>query len=70
MQERYARTLRYIVARARERSTWRGIIGLVTSLGVVIEPTKAVAIVTLAVGVASIVEMMLPEQAGTGTGNG
>ena len=68
MQERYARTLRYIVARAGERSTWRAVIALATTLGVVVEPTKIAAIVTIGVGVASVLEMLLPEKAGTGNG--
>jgi len=64
------RTIRYVLARAGERSTWRGVIGLVTALGVVVEPTKVAAIVTIAVGVASIMEMMLPDPPAGGTGDG
>jgi hypothetical protein len=47
--------MKYIVERLQEPSTWRGIIMLLTSLGVGIAPEMITAIVTAGTGLAGIV---------------
>ena len=47
--------MNYILERAKEPSTWRGVILLLTSLGVGIAPEVANAIVGAGVGIAGLV---------------
>lgn len=47
----------YILARAKEPSTWRGIILLLTALGVPVAPALADHIVTAGLGLAGIIGM-------------
>lgn len=47
--------LQWILNRAAERTTWLGLIGLVTSAGASVSPTQAESIVTVGAGLASAV---------------
>lgn len=48
----------YILARAKEPSTWRGILLFLTAIGVPIAPAMADQIVTLGLALAGIVGMV------------
>ena len=48
----------YILARAKEPSTWRGILLFLTAIGVPIAPELANNIVTVGLGLAGIVGMV------------
>lgn len=50
--------LEWILARAKERSTWLGLIALLTSVGVSLEPTAQEAIVTAGVALAGMVAVL------------
>lgn len=52
----------YILARVREPSTWRGIILLLTAIGVPVAPQLAEAIVTAGLGVAGLVGVISPDK--------
>ena len=45
----------YIVERAKEPSTWRGVILLLTAIGVPIAPVMAEAIVSVGLAVAGLI---------------
>jgi hypothetical protein len=45
----------YILARAAEPSSWRGLILLLTAIGVPIAPSMAEAIITIGLGVAGAI---------------
>ena len=51
----------YILARAKEPSTWRGLILLLTSAGLGIAPELATLIVTVGTGTAGILGMLSPD---------
>jgi hypothetical protein len=53
--------LAYILQRLSERSTWVGITGAVTALGVVLSPEHAALIATVGAGVASVVQMVVKD---------
>lgn len=48
----------YILARAKEPSTWRGILLFLTAIGVPVAPELANNIVTVGLGLAGIVGMV------------
>ena len=48
----------FILARAKERTTWVGVIGVASALGVTLKPDLAEAIASLGVAVASLVLMI------------
>ena len=52
----------YIFDRIREPSTWRGIILLLTAIGVPVAPQLAEAIVTAGLGMAGLVGVMTPDK--------
>ena len=52
----------YILARAKEPSTWRGFILLLTAFGVPLAPQLAEAIVTAGLGVAGLVGIVAPDK--------
>lgn len=56
----------YILNRAKESSTWRGIILILTSVGVVIDPALADAIVAAGVGLAGIVGVVTSDASNQG----
>jgi hypothetical protein len=57
---------RYLLARLREPSTWRGLILLCTALGWAIRPELAEAIVALGLALAGGVGVVAPDRVGTG----
>lgn len=48
----------YIIQRAQEPSTWRGVVLLLTALGVPIAPELASGIVTAGLGLAGLIGML------------
>lgn len=52
----------YIFDRIREPSTWRGIILLLTAIGVPVAPQLAEAIVTAGLGMAGLIGVMTPDK--------
>ena len=52
----------YFLARLREPSTWRGIIFVLSALGVAIRPDLAEAIITLGVALAGGVAIAAPDR--------
>ena len=52
----------YILERLQEASTWRGIILVVTSLGIAIEPALAERIIAGGVGLAGLVGMFTKDK--------
>lgn len=52
----------YILNRVREPSTWRGIILLLTAIGVPVAPQLAEAIVTAGLGIAGLVGVIAPDK--------
>ena len=52
----------YLLNRAREASTWRGLILVAASVGVPIAPELAEAIVAAGLGLAGLVGMLTPDQ--------
>lgn len=51
----------YVVNRAKEASTWRGVIMLLTAVGLKITPEMADAIISVGIAVAGAVGMLLPD---------
>ena len=51
----------YVVNRAKEASTWRGVIMLLTAVGLKITPEMADAIISVGIAVAGLVGMLLPD---------
>jgi len=54
--------MNYIVARLKEASTWRGLVMILTSLGVTINPELVAPIIAVGTGVAGIVGVFLPDK--------
>lgn len=55
---------RFLVQRLDERSTWRGVILAVSSLGVAIDPALSEAIISLGLAAVGLFEMFLPDPNG------
>ena len=51
----------YILARAKEPSTWRGFILLLTAIGVPIAPAMADAIVSAGLAIAGLIGVVAPD---------
>jgi hypothetical protein len=51
----------YVVNRAKEASTWRGVVMLLTAVGLKITPEMADAIISVGIAVAGAVGMLLPD---------
>lgn len=51
----------YILARAKEPSTWRGIILFLTAVGVPIAPAMQESIITAGLGLAGLVGVFAPD---------
>jgi hypothetical protein len=56
--------LNWLLSRARERSTWLGLIGLLTALGVSTSPEQQEAITTAGVAAASLLLALTPDKEG------
>lgn len=52
----------YILARAKEPSTWRGLFLLLTAIGVPVAPEMANAIITIGLGLAGAVGVASPDK--------
>jgi len=52
----------YILDRAKEPSTWRGLILVLTALGVPLAPAMAEAIVSVGLAVAGLVGVATPDK--------
>ncbi len=51
----------YTIARLRERSTWLGLIAIVTAFGYRISPEQAQAIITVGLGLAGLIHTVTPD---------
>lgn len=51
----------YILARLKEASTWRGIILLLTAVGVPVAPAMADAIISVGLAVAGLIGVATPD---------
>lgn len=52
----------YILARAKESSTWRGVILILTAIGVPIAPAMADSIVAAGLAVAGLIGTLTPDK--------
>lgn len=52
----------YIIARAKEPSTWRGLFLLLTAIGVPVAPEMANAIITIGLALAGAVGVASPDK--------
>lgn len=51
----------YILARLKEPSSWRGVVLLLTSLGITLSPEQAEAIIAIGMAVAGAVGVFAPD---------
>jgi hypothetical protein len=52
----------YILNRAKEPSTWRGLVLLLTAIGIPVAPQMADAIITLGLAIAGLVGVATPDE--------
>lgn len=52
----------YIIARAKEPSTWRGLFLLLTAIGIPVAPQMADAIITIGLALAGAVGVASPDK--------
>ncbi len=52
----------YILARAKEPSSWRGLFLILTAIGVPVAPEMANAIVTIGLGIAGAIGVAAPDK--------
>lgn len=52
----------WIIDRAKETSTWRGVISIVTALGVVISPAQQEAIISLGLALVGVINVFRKEE--------
>lgn len=52
----------YVLARLAEPSTWRGIMALLTSVGLAISPEQAVAITSVGIGLIGLIGTFVPDK--------
>jgi hypothetical protein len=57
--------MNYWLARMREPSTWRGLIWVLTAMGVSISPELGERIIAVGMAVAGLIGMLIPETPGT-----
>ena len=51
----------YVLARLKEASTWRGIIGIITACGVALSPEQIEAIIATGIALMGIVGAFFPD---------
>lgn len=51
----------WVLARMKEPSSWAGLVGLVSSLGMVVSPAQAAGIAQFGVALASLILLFMPE---------
>ena len=54
--------LDYIINRLSENSTWRGLIGLATALGIALSPEQSAAITSAGIGLISLINVFRKER--------
>lgn len=54
--------INYLAARLKERSTWLGLIGLLSSVGITLSPANTDAIVTVGVALASAITVLTADK--------
>jgi len=54
----------FLIQRLKERSTWRGLILALASLGVTLDPALSEAIIALGLAAVGLAEMLLPDPSG------
>lgn len=54
--------LKWIIDRAKERSTWIGLTGLLTAAGIALSPEQAEAIATVGVALAGAVAVLTKDK--------
>jgi hypothetical protein len=52
----------YILARAKEPSSWRGLFLILTAIGVPVAPELAEAIITVGLGIAGLIGVAAPDK--------
>ena len=55
--------LDWLVARAKERSSWLGLTGLITAVGVALSPDQVEAIVTVGTAIAGAIALFTKDKA-------
>lgn len=60
-------SIAWLLARARERSTWLGLTGLLGALGVLVEPDQAEAIAAAGIAVAGAIAALTRDPQGPGS---
>lgn len=60
--------LHFVLARARERSTWLGLVSLATALGLMLTPEQAEAIVAAGIAVAGLLSVLTVDKKDGGDG--
>lgn len=60
--------IKYLLARGREASTWRGLTLLVTAAGVALTPEQAEALIAAGLAVAGLVGALVPDAKTGGAG--
>jgi len=58
LKDRLARVWRYVLARAQESSTWRGVTLLITAGGANLRPEHAEALVLIGLAVAGLIAVL------------
>jgi hypothetical protein len=54
--------MQYVIARAKEASTWRGVMFVMTALGVTLSPDQQEAIVGAGLAMAGLVGVFFPDK--------
>ena len=54
--------MNYVLERLKEKSTWRGLVALITALGVTLSPEQAEAIVACGLAAIGAVNVFRPEK--------
>jgi hypothetical protein len=54
--------MNWILTRLSEPSTWRGIVGLLTTAGVIISPTQADKIIAFGIALVALIEVLRKEK--------
>lgn len=51
----------YLLTRLREASTWRGLVMLITALGITLSPEQVAAIIAAGTAVVGVIGVFLPD---------
>lgn len=61
LKDRLARIWQYVLARAQESSTWRGVVLLTSAAGAKLEPERAEALVLIGLAVAGLIAVVFAD---------